>query len=98
MAELEHKTTQCHWIDGEEADLGVLGNGTSSKYVIASDSDSDAGDGSSLVSFGVRTYMSALGNNYRQSGCTWGCLLYRPKDGREGIHVRSKRHYSMKMF
>ena len=56
----EHKTTQCHWIHGEEADLGVLGNGTSSKYVIASDSDSDAGEGSSLVSFGVRSlYVSS---------------------------------------
>ena len=55
LAEVEHKTTQCHWIDGEEADLSVLVNGTSSKHVIASDSDSDAGEGSSFVSFGVRS-------------------------------------------
>ena len=60
LAELEHKTTQCHWIDDDEADLGVLGNGTSSKHIIASDSDSDAGEGSSLVSFGVRSlYVSS---------------------------------------
>ena len=55
LAEVEHKTTQCHWIDGEEADLSVLVNGTSSKHVIASDSDSDVGEGSSFVSFGVRS-------------------------------------------
>ena len=60
LAEVEHKTTQCHWIDGEEADLSVLVNGTSSKHVIASESDSDAGEGSSFVSFGVRSLYKAV--------------------------------------
>ena len=57
MAEVEHKN---HWIDGEEADLSVLVNGTSSKHVISSESDSDAGEGSSFVSFGVRSQLLGI--------------------------------------